>query len=1140
MLKKMMKMKIQEKMNKMTVCTKAKTDIEKLENEICEKLNPEQKSAVISELDEYTSVIAGAGTGKTTIISAKYVDMIAKLYNKGFKMPLNNILVITFTEKAAANMKVKIFKELKNNKIEYLGQENHISTIHSFCSKVLRKHAIEAGLTQYFNVGNDEDLNKIYDTIIQKIKANEFEKIDFIDEAAKKLGIDVSVLSHENLLKLQDVASVDDVIDSILNIIKQVKSLGLNAEEFLAKTTNAVPLYSETLKKLSFGEYSYEDYANNWSNLLFNDGFAVENAIDEDSFSKISANQYFFQKEKNGKKYDKRKCSEWEKGPYFDDLAKIDELEIFITKIIALVYETYQMQLLNTDMIGFDDMINLTLHILDNESIRKEYQQQFEHIVVDEFQDTSVAQMKLITKLMRDEYPNVTVVGDRKQSIYAFRYANMENVSDLTDFVKNKYGKVKEVNLKTNYRSTASVIEVVNDVTKNFLNKDNELLDTPHLPIENSVKMTYFAEKKAAEVRIDEAKQIAIEINNFKKENKDFKYGDFAVLVKKSSEADVVEKRLTACGIPSVKKGGTSFFNRPVIKNSRALLAFVCNLSDEYALVRLLNSAFSDRDVFLLKKSVDKALDVAKNEDFKKANFAERLYACKNSGKLSEMKDVNPDLITAIDNLYDSAEDVLKNIKNLSLLSIYLKMKDAFSPNSNKIDEILAERDIEIFERIISDYMQTEVYPSIKNFLDYLDTAKEDKQFVLPDVTKGRQNAVQIMTIHASKGLEFPYVFVFGLNDKTNPDKSCLKFELLNEKNGNFGLIINKYKTKETLKSVLYKKAYKNPKEYMEAVRLFYVAVSRAEKYLNIFCLPEVNKNMPAKYVANLNISDDKKIKIEDKDLKNLPKLKLKYSVVKTLRTKPEKAVESNFLPDLTLSFSKINTFEHCEKKFLLQYVYGYPQLLPENLTQSVQIGSAVHNLIHSSFINKRPFTKQELKEILSGEKSENEREIKYYEEFLKTSYADFDSDKNQSEAAFSCNFNDISFNGDIDLLITNSDGTKTIVDFKTNKDIEKSLPAYTKQLFIYQKAIEEKGFAVKDLIILNLQENSHREINMNDFAQKAGMELQNILQKIKDTILSGKAVKNQTKDCYLCGYKYLCQTQNDNNIDNLLENGLL
>lgn len=1114
----------------MAVGLKEKIDIEKLENEICEKLNPEQKSAVKSEIDEYTSVIAGAGTGKTTIISAKYVDMIAKLYNKGFKTPLNNILVITFTDKAAANMKAKIFKELKNNKIEYLGQENHISTIHAFCSKVLRKHAIEAGLTQYFKVGNDEDLNKIYDTIIQKIKTNEFEKIDFIEDSAKKLDIDLSILNHENLLKLSDVASVEQVLDSILDVIKQVKSLGLNAEEFLTQAKSAISKYSETINKLSFGEYSYIDFSTKWSKQLYDDGFAVENAIDENSFADISQSKYVFQKEKDGKTYNKNKCFEWEKGSYFNDLAKIDELEILITEIIALVYETYQMQLLNSDMIGFDDMINLTLHILDNENIRKEYQQKFEHIVVDEFQDTSVAQMKLITKLMRDEYPNVTVVGDRKQSIYAFRYANMENVSDLTNFVKNKYGKVKEVNLKTNYRSTASVIEVVNDVTKNFLNKDDELLDTPHLPIENSIKMTCFGDKKSPEVKADEAKQIAIEINNFKKDNKDFKYSDFAVLVTKAKEADIVEKWLTSCGIPSVKKGGASFFNRPVVKNSRALLAFVCNLSDEYALVRLLNSAFSDRDLFLLKKSVDKALNLAENKDLQSANFAERLYACKNKNKLSELKDVNPEIVTAVENLYSSAEEVLKNIKNFSLLSIYLKMQEAFSPICDKSDEILAERDIEIFKRIISDYMQTEVYPSIKNFLDYIDTVKVDKQFVLPDVTKGSQNAVQIMTIHASKGLEFPYVFVFGLGDRVKTDKSCLKFELLNEKNGNFGLIINKYKNQETLKSLLYKKAYKNPKEYMEAVRLFYVAVSRAEKYLNIFCLNNDASVKPAKYVANLNISDDKKIKVEDADLKNLPNLKLKCNFIKTTQLKPEKVVEPSVLPEVTLSFSKINTFEHCQQKFLLQYVYGYPQLLPENLAKSTQVGSAVHNLIHSSFINKKSFTKQELKDILSGENSEKEQVINYYEEFLKTSYATFESDKNQSEVAFSCGFGEVSFNGDIDLLITNSDGTKTIVDFKTNKDIEKSLSFYAKQLFIYKKAIEEKGFTVKDLIILNLQENTHREILMNDSAKIAGMELKDTLQKIKDTILSGKAAKNQTKDCYLCGYKYLCQNKNEEN----------
>ena len=1111
--------------DKMVVSSEEKFNIRNLENTICENLNPEQKAAVISGLDEFTSVIAGAGTGKTTIISAKYVDMIAKLYNKGFKTPLNNILVITFTEKAAANMKTKIFKDLKNNNIEYLGQENYISTIHAFCSKVLRKHAIEAGLTQYFKVANDDDLNIIYDTIIQKVKSGEFEKIEFIEKAAEKLNIDISVLNHENLLKLQSVASVDEVIDAIFDIIKKVKSLGLNPEEFLFQSKKAVLKYSEIINNLSFGEYSYEDFSNKWSKQLFDNGFAVENGIDEKVFSEIAKSKYIFQKEKNGKIYKKDKCSEWEKGQYFEDLQEIENLEFVISEIIALVYETYQMQLLHADIIGFDDMINLTLHILDNESICSEYQEMFEHIVVDEFQDTSVAQMKLIKKLMRNDYPNITVVGDRKQSIYAFRYANMENISDLTDYIREKYGKVNEINLKTNYRSTSSVIEVVNDVTKNFLNKFDELLDTPHLPIENSIKMTCFGDKKSPEIKIDEAKQIAIEINNFKNEHKDFSFGDFAVLVKNSSEADIVEKQLTACGIPSVKKGGASFFNRPVIKSARALLAFVCNISDEYALTRLLNFAFSDRDLFLLKKAVDKSIDFVNNQDLINASFAERLYSCKNSQKLLNLENVDKDLLLSVDNLFSVAENTSKNIKNLSILSVYKKMAEAFSPDFRLkgTDKILAERDLNIFERIISDYMQSEVYPSIKNFLNYIDTVKADKQFVLPDVEKGRQNAVQIMTIHASKGLEFPYVFIFGLSNKIPPDKSCIKFELLNEKNGNFGLIINKFKTNETLKSMLFKKAYKAHKEYMESVRLFYVAVSRAMKYLNIFCLSDNSTLKPAKYVAHLNIPEDKMVKIDDDNLKNLPKLNMKFTVKKITKTKIEECKKIEFSPKLSLSFSKINTFEQCPQKFMFQYVYGYPPLLAKEAAQPSEIGLIVHSLINSSFVNKRAFSKQELISQFDMQNPEEEKSIKLYEQFLKTPYASFESDLYRSEVAFAFNFDEFLFKGDIDLLVTNSDGSKTIVDFKTNKDIEKSLPNYIFQLFIYKKAIEDSGFVVKDLIILDLLKIS--EYKMNDFVKNADKNFSETLKQIKDVVINRKILKNISKNCYICGYKYLCHS---------------
>ena len=1115
------------------VCTTELIDITQLEDNLCKKLNAEQTLAVKTDLDEYTSVIAGAGTGKTTIISSKYVDFIAKLCNKGIKKPLEHILVITFTEKAAANMKNKIFANLKANKIDYLGQESHISTIHAFCSKVLRAHAIEAGLTQYFNVGNDDDLSKIYDTIIQKIKEGEFEKIAYIQDAAKKLNIDLSILEYENLLKLQDISEkIDNVLDSVLSVINQVKSLGLNAEEFLEQAKLAISNFSKSIQNIPIGELSYEDFAKKWSDYMYDNGYAEDKDIlDEKTFEKnFALNKYFFNKEKDGKSLNKNRCGEWKKGDFFEDLPKIEELENYVTEIIALIYETYQMQLLRADLIGFDDMINLTLHILDNENIRQEYQDKFEHIIVDEFQDTSVAQLKLITKLMKQDYPNVTVVGDRKQSIYAFRYANMENISDLTEFIKNKYGahKVKEINLKTNYRSTKSVIEIVNDVTANFIKKSDEVLDTPHLPIENSIKMCTFGEKKAAETKSDEAKQIAIEINNFinNPQNEKLSFKDFAVLVRSAKEGDIIEQQLTSCGIPSVKKGGESFFRKTTTKNSKALLALACNLSDEYSLIRLLTRLFSDKELYLLKKGIDKEVQGIETFDSENANFAEKAYVCYAKGLLKNIKTTTQNLVTTLENLIATAENAGQNVKNLSLSSIYDKLTEAFSPDNGCKDaeKMLAERDIEIFKRIIAEYEQTEIYPSIKNFLNYLDKIKNDKQFILPDVSKGEVNAVQIMTIHASKGLEFPYVFIFGISENNHRDADCLKFELGNEKKGNFGLIIAKYKNNPSLKSALYKKAYKNPKENKEAVRLFYVATSRAERYLNIFC-PD---KKPADYVLNLNIPQEERFEVKDEDLKNLPKLKLKTLPFQKSTKKVELTEREETLPKLNLSFSKINTFKHCPKKFLLQYVYAYPQLVTCKKSKGAEIGTTVHNLIYSSFVNKRAYTEDELKKIFEGkvEEKEAERITNMYNAFLKSPYADFSSENSTAEQSFSFEFENVIFKGDIDLTITNPDKTKTIIDFKTNKEIEKSLNDYAKQLYIYKEALEKNNQKVKEAIILNLQSDECIKHDMTPRLNSAEKEIKKDIKEIEETCKNNDAKANISNNCYICGYKYLCQSE--------------
>ena len=131
-------------------------------NQVIEELNKEQGIAVNDPINTFVKVVAGAGTGKTKIISKRYIKLIKDLIGDNVENPIEHLLVITFTEKAASEMKERIFKELKLSGINYFNQEYYISTIHSFCSKILRRYAFEIGLTPNFSVGDKDELEEIY------------------------------------------------------------------------------------------------------------------------------------------------------------------------------------------------------------------------------------------------------------------------------------------------------------------------------------------------------------------------------------------------------------------------------------------------------------------------------------------------------------------------------------------------------------------------------------------------------------------------------------------------------------------------------------------------------------------------------------------------------------------------------------------------------------------------------------------------------------------------------------------------------------------------------------------------------------------------------------------------------------------
>lgn len=813
--------------------------IEVLPQSFTQGLNDEQKEAVNNPLNSCTKIVAGAGTGKTKIISKRFVKLVFDLKKLDIQDAVSRILVITFTDKAAGEMKERIVNELSNYNIE--ADDLWVSTFHSFCSRILKKHSIEAGLSPAFKMGEEQELESIYNNIVKRIEYNEYRTIPDIDEIASDLGISADILSTSNLRQLTRIDN--PIFDQIFMAIKKIKSLGLSPKEFLDKALHSTRAFSKTLQTLPFGFKDKDDYIRAWEEHLrgYADDFCKFSDIKTDSkgkntdkgaFAEMTKSQNALILTKNGKS----KAEYWGYASDFPEcLDKIYDFEEMVAKVVALMYAVYSKELERADMVDFDDLINKTIYILkSNELLRNYYSKYFRHLIIDEFQDTNGSQLELIKLLLSSQEANITFVGDRKQSIYGFRFAQMENLEVLHKYIENKYNKkYPEIKLKTNYRSTNYVLDAVNYVTEEHLGLDEALdafkvQETPN----TTVKYTEFCgAKDADEQKKEEAKYIAKEILRLKSEdNADFR--DFAVLVKSHSQADLVEKYLTKSHIPSVKKVNTGFFKTPVIRNVVALLRYFADGNDEVALLRVLGIKLSQAQIYRLKLALDK--EILKSKEFselKKMSFCKKLQFVHQEQKVESLE---IDKNTAV--YLNSILSGICSRSRFSLLQTYYKLINEIRPYANctKTEACLAERNLRVFEHIISDYVDSQNYTSVKKFLEYVEKIQEDRNFEFPSLASETPDAVQILTIHASKGLEFPYVFVLSFSSAVKKTECNINFDFQYGQKPGFGIIIKKFDGKSTAKNLVYNEIWRKPREKNEALRLFYVAVSRAEKYLNV------------------------------------------------------------------------------------------------------------------------------------------------------------------------------------------------------------------------------------------------------------------------------------------------------------------
>ena len=614
---------------------------------ILENLNKEQREAVQTVAGPLL-ILAGAGSGKTKVLTTR----IAYMIKNGVKP--KNILAVTFTNKAAKEMKARLGSMIGESIVKYMW----VGTFHGICGRILRenidRYSFPSGkkLDKNFTIYDDNDTSAV------------------LKQAIKKLNLDDKIYQP-----------------------KLVKSVISNAKN---KMQDA---------------YAFATFARD-----------------------------------------------------------------FKSQNIAKIYEEYENILNNNNAIDFDDMLMLTVKLLDhNTEVRTEYYDRFKHIMVDEYQDTNLAQYNLVNMLYTNKLAEIPperslcVVGDVDQSIYSWRGADYTIIMNFQKDFKN----TKLIKLEQNYRSTANILNVANAIIENNTERVDKVLYSNKGEGE---LIDYFEAQDEA----DEANFIVSKI----KQDSGGNYNQYAILYRTNSQSRSLEEACMAAGVPYRIYGGLKFYDRKEIKDIVAYLKLIYNTDDSQSFRRIVNvpkRAIGDTTVKRLQEFADR-------EDISLFAAAQRIeedveIPQRTRSKITDFVNLITKFRAAKDN-YSLREFVTLVIEKSGYLA-ELQLQN--TPESQADIENLQE-----FVNVAEEFVPEENDNVLGEFLAQVALVSDI------DNMDAIANNVTLMTLHAAKGLEFPVVFMAGMDEGVFP----------------------------------HQRTFTNPSELEEERRLMYVGVTRAEEKL--------------------------------------------------------------------------------------------------------------------------------------------------------------------------------------------------------------------------------------------------------------------------------------------------------------------
>jgi ATP-dependent exoDNAse (exonuclease V) beta subunit len=885
------------------------------------QLNPEQADACFTPIHQPLQVLAGAGTGKTMLITARYLTLLHELLHTQTPQAESRILVMTFTKKAAGEMKERIHHHLKQAGYTGALPDENITTFNSFGQGFLMRHAQEAGLKDGVCVLDDVEQARVKTTINQRIlkgKARNLESTlkryglfpvpnpppsPLPEGEGIRQGIAKDVLAPAKLARWGVKKDPDAFLDTVWEVIQKAKSYGLDPQAFRRLARQQCLAFSDTVKTLPTTEAStiselYTSWARHLKTLSTPAWEAGLHPLgdwkdDKDAYKALLDPAVF-------KAHPAIQMSRTPKidgilPPEATDWQALDahtQSELAFVDVITAVYALYQERLWLDGVIDYDDQINLTLHTLQhNDALRRKYQDWFSAIMVDEFQDTNGSQLALLKCLMRhpeqgwkdvENHGNLSVVGDVKQSIYSFRFAQKENVSLIFEGLTPK-----QVSLVRNYRSRAGILHVANHVAEHtaetpaLRDAHLEAFKTSDSKHPTEATAYYFGTQSdgkkwegSASLRFEHASQTLVQglVKDYlshQAENREtpFLWKSHCILGRSHAQLQSVANLLEAKNIPFVMERDGAMFAHPLIQQAWAFLEAVKDPTNPMWIVKLLSPFVAPLRLLHAVQAVESVphpSPLPKGE----GTFVDKLLdaLAQTDGITAHTMQTLTTLLHAVlqthqHNAFEAPQTLVAQFADALLASQ--------PPSKHPAKEralLLAFGDLcqRHYERLGKRY-------SVAELMKGLEKDKANPQFSLPlkHIRSARGvNAVRLMTFHASKGLEFPHVHVLWFG-KSPANTTGMSFDPQFKPKAGVGFILHKTleDDADTLKYSLYKSLWRNPRDDFESRRLFYVALTRAEKSVTLYCdAQKLAKDPWLKLEANPQTPQQVQILVENDD----------------------------------------------------------------------------------------------------------------------------------------------------------------------------------------------------------------------------------------------------------------------------------